>query len=137
MRYMIIVKANRDSEAGMLPTEAKMAEMARYHEELQKAGLLVDASGLQATSKGWRIRYGGGERIVTDGPFVETKELIAGYTVIRTRTRDEALAWTRRFPNPDLDDGPCEIEVRQMFDLEDFEQNAAVEQFRRIGVGGE
>jgi hypothetical protein len=134
---MIIVKATRDSESGMLPTEAKMAEMARYHEELQEAGVLVDASGLQATSNGWRIRYEGAERIVTDGPFVETKELIAGYTVIRTQTREEALAWTRRFPNPDLNDAPCEIEVRRMFDLEDFEPTAAVEQFRRIGVGGE
>ena len=104
MRYMIIVKATKDSEAGVMPTEAKMLEMAKYHEELQKAGVLVDASGLQATGKGWRIHYEGRNRTFVDGPFAETKELIAGYTIIQTKTRQEALDWSRRFPNPDLHD---------------------------------
>jgi hypothetical protein len=136
MKFMIIVKASAESEAGVMPTESKMMEMAKYHEELQKAGVLVDASGLQATAKGWRVRYQGRNRTVVDGPFAETKELIAGYTVIQTKTREEALEWSRRFPNPDLHDSPCEIEVRQMFELEDFEQNEAVERFREMGVGG-
>jgi hypothetical protein len=91
MRFMIIVKATRDSEAGVMPEETLMAEMAAYHEQLQNAGLLLDASGLQPTSKGWRIRYNGGRRTVTDGPFVETKELVAGYTLIQVKTKEEAL----------------------------------------------
>lgn len=136
MRFMIIVKANAESEAGVMPTESKMMEMAKFHEELQEAGVLVDANGLQATGKGWRIRYQGRNRTVVDGPFAETKELIAGYTIIQTRTREEALDWSRRFPNPDLHDSPCEIEVRQIFELEDFEPNAAVARFRDMGVAG-
>ncbi len=136
MRYMIIVKANPNSEAGVLPPESLMASMAAYHEELAKAGVLLDASGLQATSKGWRIRYNGAKRTVIDGPFTETKELIAGYTLIQVRSPEEALEWSRRFPNPTLDGGDTEIEVRRLFELEDFDQGAAVEQFREIGVGG-
>lgn len=137
MRYMILVKANEESEAGVMPTESKMAEMAAYHEELAKAGVLLDASGLQASSQGWRVRYAGGKRSLVDGPFAEAKEMIAGYTMIQVRSREEALEWTRRFPNPTLDDRDCEIEVRRVFELEDFEPNAAVERFREIGLGGE
>lgn len=136
MRYMILVKANSDSEAGVLPPESLMASMAAYHEELAKAGVLLDASGLQATSKGWRIRYNGTKRTVIDGPFAETKELLAGYTIIQVRSPEEALEWSRRFPNPTLDGGNTEIEVRRMFELEDFGPGEAVEQFREIGVGG-
>lgn len=135
MRFMIIVKANKDSEEGVMPEPERMGEMATYHEQLAKAGVLVDASGLQASSKGWRIRYSGGNRIVTDGPFAETKELIAGYTIIKVRSRDEALDWAKRFPNPAGSGKECEIEVRQMFELEDFEPNPAIERFREIGVG--
>ena len=135
MRYMIIVKATRDSEAGVMPPEHLMAEMATFHEELAKAGMLLDASGLQASSKGWRIRYQGQSRRVIDGPFTETKELIAGYTLIKVKSREEALSWTRRFPNPTLDGGDFEIEVRQLFEMEDFGSSEAVERFVEIGVG--
>src|SRR5512145_2122796 len=103
MRFMILVKATRDSEAGKQPTEALFAEMADYHEQLAKAGVLLDGSGLQPSSKGWRIRYAGDKRSVIDGPFAETKELIAGYTMIQVKSREEAIEWTRRFPNPTID----------------------------------
>lgn len=135
MRFMIIVKATRDSEAGVMPDEKLIAEMAKYHEELQKAGMLLDASGLQASSKGWRVRYSGDKRTHVDGPFAETKELIAGYTLIQAKSREEAVEWTRRFPNPALDNGQGEIEVRQLFELEDFGESAAVDRFREMGVG--
>jgi hypothetical protein len=132
---MIIVKATKDSEAGVMPSEGLIAEMAKYHEELQKAGMLLDASGLQASSKGWRIKYSGAKRTVVDGPFPETKELIAGYTLIKAKSRQEALEWTKRFPNPTIDGGQCEIEVRQLFELDDFGPSEAVERFREMGVG--
>lgn len=135
MRFMIIVKASAASEASAPATEAKLAEMAAYHEELAKAGVLVDGSGLQASSKGWRVHYDGAKRSVVDGPFTETKELVAGYTIIRTDTREEALAWTRRFPNPNLDDSPCHIEVRQLYELEDFGDSPTLDRFREIGMG--
>lgn len=137
MRFMIIVKANKDSEASVTPQEELIAEMATFHEELAKAGARLDASGLQSSSKGWRIRYAGAKRTVIDGPFAETKELIAGYTLIQVKTREEALAWTRRFPNPDIHGGDCEIEVRQLFEMEDFGPSEAVERFREIGVGSQ
>jgi|SRR5688572_2234578 len=135
MKFMILVKATKDSEAGKMPTENLFAEMAAYHEELEKAGVLVDASGLQRSEKGWRIKYDGQKRTVTDGPFAETKELVAGYTVIDVKSREEALAWTKRYPNPSLDGGEAEIEVRQFFELEDFPQSESIERFRKIGVG--
>ena len=94
--------------------------MADYHEQLAKAGVLLDASGLQPTSKGWRVKYSGGKRTVVDGPFTEAKELIAGYTMIQVKSREEAIEWSRRFPNPTIDGCDCEIEVRQLFELEDF-----------------
>jgi len=137
MRYMILVKATKESEAGVLPTAEKMTAMAAYHEKLAEAGVLLDASGLRDSAHGWKVRYSGGKREVIDGPFTEAKEMIAGFTMIQVRTREEALEWTRRFPNPTLDDGDCEIEVRRMFELEDFEPNPAVERFRELGVGGE
>lgn len=135
MRFMIIVKATRDSEAGLMPEEKLMAEMATFHEELQEAGVLLDASGLKPSSKGWRIRYDGKSNTIVDGPFAETKELIAGYTLIQVSSREEALEWTRRFPNPAVDGGEGEIEVRQLFELEDFEQGEAVERFREMDTG--
>ena len=134
MRFMILVKANKDSEAGVMPSEDMFAVMADYHEQLAKAGVLLDASGLQPSSKGWRIRYAGGKRMVVDGPFTEAKELIAGYTIIQATSREEALEWTRRFPNPHNEDG--EIEVRQLFELEDFTPSREVERFRDLGVSG-
>lgn len=136
MRFMIIVKATKDSEAGVMPEEKLLAEMASYHEELQKAGVLLDGSGLQPSKKGWRIKYSGGKRSVIDGPFTETKELIAGYTLIQVKSREEAMEWTRRFPNPAIGGKDGEIEVRQLFELEDFGASEAVERFRDMGVGG-
>jgi hypothetical protein len=137
MRFMIIVKATKDSEAGVMPPESLMAEMATYHEQLAKAGVLLDGSGLQASSKGWRIKYDGDKRTIRDGPFTESKELVAGYTLIQVKSRAEALEWTKRFPNPSLDRGAAEIEVRQLFDLDDFGDNATVDRFREMGIGGE
>ena len=135
MRFMIIVKATKDSEAGVMPSEALIAQMGAYHEELKKAGVLLDASGLQASSKGWRIQYSGDKRSVIDGPFAETKELIAGYTLIQVKSREEALEWTKRFPNPAVDGKEGEIEVRQLFELEDFGPGEAIERFREMGIG--
>ena len=132
MRFMIIVKATKDSEAGVMPSEALLAQMAAYHEELQKAGVLRDGSGLHPTSKGWRIEYSGEKRTVVDGPFAETKELVAGYTIIEVKSREEALEWTKRFPNPSIDGGEAEIEVRQFFELEDFGSGETIERFRKI-----
>ena len=134
MRFMIIVKATRDSEAGVMPPEKLIADMAKYHEELAKAGVLLDASGLQPSAKGWRIAYSGTTRTFVDGPFAETKEVIAGYTLIQVKSREEAIKWTRRFPNPAVDGNEGEIEVRQLFELEDFGPSEAVERFREIGI---
>ena len=103
MRFMILVKATKDSEAGVRPPEELFAAMADYHEQLVKAGVLLDASGLQPSSKGWRIKYSGGKRTVIDGPFTEAKELVAGYTMIQVKSREEAIEWSRRFPNPTID----------------------------------
>ena len=135
MRFMIVVKATQDSEAGVMPDEKALNEMAKYHEELQRAGVLLDASGLQATSKGWRIKYAGQKRTVVDGPFTEAKELIAGYTIIQVKSKEEAMEWARRFPNPSLDGKEGEIEVRQLFELDDFGPSEAVERFRKMDVG--
>jgi len=135
MRFMIIVKASADSEAGVMPPESLLVEMGAYHEELAKAGVLVDGSGLKPSATGWRIRYAGGKRSVIDGPFTETKELIAGYTLIQVKSREEALAWTRRFPNPAIGGKDCEIEVRQLFELEDFGPSDAVDRMREILPG--
>ena len=132
MRFMIIVKATAASEAGQMPDEPLLAAMAEYHEQLAKAGVLLDGSGLQATSKGWRIKYSGERRTVIDGPFTETKELVAGYTLIQVRSRDEALEWTRRFPNPAGAGLDAEIEVRQMFELDDFTPGEAMDRFREM-----
>ena len=136
MRYMIIVKATQDSEAGVMPGEELLARMGAYHEELAKAGVLLDGSGLKPSRDGWRIRYEGEKRTVTDGPFTETKELVAGYTLIQVRSREEAQEWARRFPNPAVDGGQAEIEVRRLFELEDFGPSEAVDRMRDIGVGG-
>lgn len=133
MRFMILVKASPDSEAGAMPSEDMLATMADYHEQLSKCGVLLDANGLQPSSKGWRIAWSGGKRHVSDGPFTETKELIAGYTIIQVKSREEAFEWAKRFPNPSADDG--EIEIRQMFELDDFTQGEAIERFREMNVG--
>jgi len=135
MRFMIMVRANRDTEADVRPHEQLIADMATYHEELAKAGALVDASGLQPSSKGWRIRYSGKKRTVVDGPYTEAKELIAGYTIIQAKSREEALEWTKRFPNPFPRGQDSEIEVRPIKDLKELGDSEAVERFRKLGVG--
>lgn len=132
MRYMIIVKASKDSEAGVMPAESLFAAMASYHEELAKAGVLLDASGLQPSAKGWRIACAGQERSVREGPFAESGDLIAGYTLIRVQSREEAMAWSLRFPNPAVDGQAGEIEVRPLYELEDFAPSAAIERFREL-----
>jgi hypothetical protein len=122
MRFMIMVKATKDTEAGRFPDDIERLfdAMTDYHDQLAKAGVLLDASGLQPSSAGWKIKYTGDKRTVVDGPFTESKELVAGYTLIETKTREEALEWTRRFPKPHFDH-ECEIEVRQLYELDDFQ----------------
>jgi len=136
MRFMIMVRATQDTEAGVMPEEKLVAEMADYHEKLVKAGVLLDGSGLQPSAKGWRIRYSKGKRTVVDGPFAEAKELIAGYTLIQVNSREEALEWAKRFPSP-MGDADCEIEIRQLYELEDFGGSKEMERFRDIGIGSE
>jgi hypothetical protein len=132
MRFLIIVKATAGSEAGVMPDENLLAAMARYHEELAAAGVLLDAAGLQPSAKGWRVGFAGGERRVIDGPFTDTEALVAGYTLIQVRSRDEAMEWTRRFPCPAVEGDGGEIEVRPLFELDDFEPGEAIERFRGL-----
>jgi len=134
MRFMMIVKANKDSEAGKMPSEELLAAMAKYNEELVKAGVLVDLAGLQSSAKGFRVRLSSsGDPTVIDGPFAETKELIAGYWIINVKSKAEALAWAKRVPAPHGPNEECELEVRQFFELEDFAPSAAVDQHKQVG----
>ncbi len=132
MRYMIIVKGNRDTEAGVMPKEDLLAAMASYHEELHKAGVLVDASGLKPTSQGFRVKYSGNKRVVVDGPFTETKELVAGYTIIQVKSKAEALEWAKRFPNPLGEGVETEIEVRAFCEIDDLGAGEAIDRFRDL-----
>ena len=116
MRVMVIVKANKDSEAGVLPTEQLLAEMGKFNEELVKAGVLLAAEGLQASSKGARVRFEGKKRTVIDGPFAETKELVAGFWLWQVKSKEEAIEWLKRAPF----DGGTEVEIRQVFEAADF-----------------
>ena len=118
MRFMIIVKATRDSEAGALPSGELLTAMGRYNEELAKAGILLAGEGLQPSSKGARVRFSGSKRTVVDGPFAETKELIAGFWMWQVKSKEEAIEWVKRCPNPMS--GDSEIEIRQVFEAEDF-----------------
>jgi hypothetical protein len=118
MRFMIIVKATKDSEAGALPDEKLLAEMGQFNEELVKAGVMLAGEGLQASSKGARVRFSGTQRTVIDGPFAETKELIAGFWLWQVKSKEEAIEWVKRCPNPF--NGESEIEIRQVFEAEDF-----------------
>jgi len=133
MKFMMIVKANKDSEAGKMPSEDLLAAMAKYNEELVKAGVVVDLTGLQPSSKGARVQFSGGKVTVVDGPFAETKELIAGYWLINVKSREEAIDWAKRAPNPYGLDGEGHIEIRQLFELEDFGESEAVEHHRKVG----
>ena len=120
MRVLVIVKASKDSEAGILPKQELLAEMGKFNEELVKAGVLLAAEGLQASTKGKRVRFSGTKRIVIDGPFTETKELIAGFWLWQVRSMEEAIEWVKRCPNPHPCEGESEIEIRQVFEAADF-----------------
>jgi hypothetical protein len=119
VRFMIIRKADADTEAGKLPSEQLIADMLSYNEELVKAGVMLAGEGLQPTSKGARIKFSGGKPTVIDGPFAEAKELIAGFTLIEVRSREEAIEWVKRWPRSD-GDGEVELELRQVFEADDF-----------------
>jgi len=118
MRFMILVKANKDSEAGVLPSRELLAEMGKFNEELAKAGVLLAGEGLQASSKGARVKFSGDKRTVIEGPFPETKHLIAGFWIWQVKSKEEAIRWVKRCPNPHA--GEAEIEIRQIFEAEDF-----------------
>jgi hypothetical protein len=138
MRFMIIVKSHPDFEAATVPDPdpAVLAAMGRYHEELAAAGVLLDGNGLHPSRNGWRIQYGADGVRVVDGPFAETKELIAGYTLIQVASREEALEWSRRFPNPVGAGREAVVEVRQLFEMDDFTPGEDIERMKRIAIGG-
>ncbi len=119
MRFMVIVKANKDSEAGVMPSELLLAEMGKYNEDLVKAGVLLAGEGLHPSSKGARVRFAGSKRTVSDGPFAETKELVAGFWLIQVKSREEAIEWVKRAPNP-FPGTESEVEIRQVFEADDF-----------------
>jgi hypothetical protein len=119
MRFMILIKANKDSEAGIMPSQQLLADMGKFNEELVNAGIMLAGEGLQPSSKGARVRFSGDKRIVTDGPFAETKELIAGFWIWQCKSKQEAIDWVKRCPNP-MPNTESEIEIRQVFEAEDF-----------------
>jgi hypothetical protein len=127
MRFMMIVKADNDSEAGILPDEKILSDMAKFNEEMVKADVMLAGEGLQASSKGARVKFAGGKPTVVDGPFAETKELVAGFWLIQVKSKQEAIAWAKRVPFVD-----GEIEIRQVFELEDFGQSEAVERHAQL-----
>ena len=131
MRYMMMVRASQRSEAGEMPTERELAAMGKYNEELQKAGVLLDLSGLKPTSKGARVRFSAGKQVVVDGPFSEAKELIAGYWIIQVKSREEALEWAKRVPAEVC--GISEVELRAFYELEDFAPGQAIEAAKELG----
>ena len=128
MRFMLFVKGNEETEGGVMPDEEMLATMGKYNEELAKAGVLLDLAGLQPTSNGARIEYSGKKRTIVDGPFTEAKEVVAGYWLLETKTKDEAIEWAKRVP---FDEGA--VELRQLFELEDFEPGPAVDRARELG----
>ena len=133
MRVMVIVKATRESEAGAPPDEKILTEMGAFNEELVKAGVMLAGEGLHSSAKGKRVRFSGSRRTVVDGPFAETKELIAGYWLINVKSRQEAIDWAKRAPNPYGLNGEGHIEIRQLFELEEFGKSEAVEHHRKVG----
>ncbi len=118
MRFLVMVKATKDSEAGVMPSEKLLADMGKFNEELVKAGVMLAAEGLQASSKGVRVRFSGSKRTVVDGPFTETKELVAGFWLWQVKSKEEAIEWVKRCPNPH--EGDSEIEIRQVLDISDW-----------------
>jgi hypothetical protein len=138
MRFIVFVKATKDSEAGVMPSEEGLAAMAKFNEEMVKAGVMLDGNGLQPSSKGARVRFQAGKlgetgnkRTVIDGPFAETKELVAGYWILQCKSKAEVIEWIKRCPNPHNEES--EIEIRQLFEMEDFGESEAVEHHRRLG----
>ena len=119
MRFMIIRKADKNTEAGVMPSQQLLAAMMNYNEEMMKAGVMLEGKGLQASSKGARVKFSGGKPSVIDGPFAETKELIAGFTMIQAKSKEEAIEWVKRWPALDAD-GEVELEIRQVFEADDF-----------------
>lgn len=132
MRFMMMVKASEDSEAGVMPDETLIGAMMKYNEELAKAGVLIDLAGLQPSSEGVRIKFAGGKRTVIEGPFPYTNELIAGYWLIKVNTKEEAIAWAERCPGPHGEGAEGEIELRQLFELDDFAPSPAIDDARRL-----
>jgi len=138
MRCMVIVKATKDTEAGVMPSTELLTAMGKFNEEMVKAGVMLDGNGLQASSKGARVRFAasklgdtGNKRTVIDGPFAETKELVAGYWILQCKSLAEAVAWIKRCPNPHNEES--EIEIRQLFEMEDFGDSPAVDHHKRLG----
>jgi hypothetical protein len=127
MKFLMIVKANKDSEAGKMPSEELLACMDKYNQELMNAGVLVDLAGLHPSSKGFRVKFAQGKRTVVDGPFAETKELIAGFWIINVKSREEALDWAKRVPDPFGEGEEAVVEVRQFFELEEFLPSEALD----------
>ena len=130
MRFIVFVKATKDSEAGVMPSEELLGSMAKFNEEMIKAGVMLDGNGLQPSSKGARVRFEGNKRTVIDGPFAETKELVAGYWILQVKSKAEAIEWIKRCPNPHNVDS--EVEIRQLFELEDFGESEAIDHHRRL-----
>jgi len=130
MRFIVFVKATKDSEAGLMPSEELLGAMAKFNEEMIKAGVMLDGNGLQPSSKGARVRFEGNKRTVNDGPFAETKELVAGYWILQVKSKAEAIEWIKRCPNPHNVDS--EVEIRQLFELEDFGESEAIDHHRRL-----
>ena len=133
MRFMIIRKADKDTEAGIMPTEELLAAMGQYNKKLMKAGAMLDGAGLQPSSKGARVKFSGGTPTVIDGPFSETKELIAGFSIIQAKSKAEAIEWVKLWPTLD-GGGNAEIEIRQMYELEDFGPSDAIDRMREVGL---
>jgi hypothetical protein len=132
MRFMMIVKANKDSEAGKLPSPEMIETMNKYNEELIKAGVMVDGVGLHSSAKGARIQFSGNKKTVIDGPFAETKELIAGFWIIKVNSKQEAIDWALKAPNPHGEGAETNIELRQFFEMEEFGESEAVDKARDL-----
>lgn len=132
MRFMMLVKASKDSEAGMMPDNSLIAAMTKYNEEMAKAGILLDLAGLQPSSKGARIKFARGKPSVVEGPFAGTKDLIAGYWLIQVNSKEEAIDWAKRCPSPHGAAAEGEIELRQVFELDDFGPSPAIDDARRL-----
>jgi hypothetical protein len=127
MKVLVIIKANKDSEAGKMPSEKLLSEMMKFNEELVKSGIMLSGEGLHPSSRAKKVRFAGNTKTVMDGPFSETKELIAGFWIWQVKSMEDAVEWVKRIPNPDNDPGPSDIEIRPIFEMEDFEKELTPE----------